>query len=110
MKYRVNFSGSWSIENLENSNKKVLLDVVDWDAPFGQMEFVDGKINWILDFVPPNEDIIDACKKQKQFLERASFEVIRLREKWEKVDNFERTFIDALQYIKEHFDEYRDRD
>jgi len=68
---------------------------------------VDGKINWILDFVAPTDETIKECEKHKAFSEKASFVVMKLGEKWEKVDSFDGSFIDALKYIKEHFDDRR---
>lgn len=71
--------------------------------PFGQVEFYQGKINWILDVLPLYEDSIAACRGIEAFYERVSFDVMELKEKWEKIDEFEGTFIDALEYIKENF-------
>lgn len=102
-KYNICFGNGWSIENRANIDKDIKLDKVDLELPFGQSEFYKDTINWIYEPFKVQDEWILLCKEIKAFNEKAYFTVMQLDEKWAKVDEFEDTFIDALEYIQKAF-------
>ncbi|MGE4517306.1 MAG: hypothetical protein AB7D96_10645 [Arcobacteraceae bacterium] len=73
--------------------------------PFGESEFYNGWINWIYEPFPVEDEWIEFCENLEVFSQKAHFTVMQLNKNWEKIDEFEGTFIDALNYIKEEFNE-----
>lgn len=107
MEYFINLSNGWSIENKDNIDKEVKLINLEHDVPFGQFECGTNGINWIYDAFAPSDEDIQHCKAIDPFLKNALFLVHKIKDEgWVKVDEFEGTFIDALTYIKNNYDEF----
>ena len=111
-KYAINISNSWSIENLKNIDKDTTLDKIKIELPFGQYEFYEGEINWLLDPLPLYDFNIDTCREIEVFNKKASFRVLLLKsdsstkeDKWKEVDSFEGSFVEALEYIQQEFND-----
>ncbi|MBN7287895.1 hypothetical protein [Campylobacter curvus] len=92
----------WAIESVKNANlgKSAEFKI------FAQFEALNNDITWIYDIVAPSDETINECKRIAMFNKACKFVVCDLDEKgdeWIKKEDFNGTFIDALEYIKENF-------
>ena len=103
--YTISLSNGWCI-----SHSKID-DFSDFEVPniinelnFGQFNVKNGKIMWIYDPFPIQDEVIKKCQNLAMFENTAEFRVSEFDgKKWVFKEAFKGSFINALLYIKENF-------
>ena len=102
-RYNINLCNGWAIENVKYIDKDIKVEKNKLEVPFGEIEIFQNEIVWIFEPFPVKNEWIELCSKIEIFNKRVVFVVNLLKDEWEKIDEFEGTFIDALKYIQKVF-------
>lgn len=93
-------------KGLKSYNGENVLDDHGKDYLFG-IQTIDsqGRINFLNDVSAPSQEQIDKIKTDDRFLEICDFTMEYADEKTKRkeVDRFTGTFVDALEYIRDHY-------